>query len=65
MDGLIGDIPGSVKDGSKDFGLESLDANYVRGLCRPPHFNSVRRCRQKDHFVYRQFVVKGELRPPT
>jgi hypothetical protein len=26
----------SRTDGSKDFGLESLDPNYVRGISRPP-----------------------------
>jgi hypothetical protein len=36
---------GASKDGSKDLGLESLDGNYVGGLCRPPHFHGVRRSR--------------------
>jgi hypothetical protein len=26
MEGEVGDIPGSVKDSTKDFGLEGLDA---------------------------------------
>jgi hypothetical protein len=29
MEGEIGNIPGSVKDRTKDFGLEGLDACYV------------------------------------
>jgi hypothetical protein len=26
MEGEVGDIPGSIKDSTKDFGLEGLDA---------------------------------------
>jgi hypothetical protein len=51
-----------LKDGSKDLGLESLDANNVRGLCSPSHFHSGRRSR---NLLYRQFVVEGKFRPPT
>jgi hypothetical protein len=29
------------QDGSKDFELKFLDVNYVRSLCRPPHFHSI------------------------
>jgi hypothetical protein len=54
-----------VKDGSKDFGLKSLDETYVRGLCRPQNFHGVRRSWKEDHVVYRQFVLEGKFRPPT
>lgn len=36
MSGEIGDIPRSVKDGAKDFGLETLDALDVGCFCRTP-----------------------------
>jgi hypothetical protein len=42
-----------------------VDANYVRGLCRPPTFQGVRRCGKEDHLVYRQFVIEGNFKPPT
>jgi hypothetical protein len=32
MEGEVGDIPGSVKDSTKDFGLEGLDAWYIGRL---------------------------------
>jgi hypothetical protein len=44
-------------------GMESLDATYVRGLFRPPHFHSVRRSGKEDRLVYRQLVVEGKFGP--
>jgi hypothetical protein len=32
MEGEVGDIPGSVKDSTKDFRLEGLDACYIGRL---------------------------------
>ena len=56
MDGLIWYKPGSFKDGSKDFRLESLGVNYVWGLCWPPHFYDVRNLMEEDRFVDSQFI---------
>jgi hypothetical protein len=42
-----------------------VNTNYVRGLCRPPHFHGVRQSRKEDSLVYRQFVVEEKFRPRT
>ena len=50
MDSFVLYKPGSVKDGSKDFGLETS----VWGLCI--HFYSVSHCKEEDPLVDCQFV---------
>ena len=43
-------------DGSKDFGLERLDTNYVCGLYRPTHYYSIIDCREEGRLVNCHFV---------
>jgi hypothetical protein len=44
--------------------LESMVTNYIRGLCRLPHY-SLRQCRHEDRLVYHQFIVEGKFGPLT
>ena len=56
VDGSIRNEPGSVEAGSEGLGVEPPDTNYVRGLCRPPHFYSSSRRREEDPLVDVRFV---------